>query len=97
MGASKRTMTEEKQDRRRRRDRAYDLHFLKKLGELADFAGRALTAAGVGGGIVARLAQEKVPTAGFWEWIMAVAGGALIYIGIVWQARAEADKEHGDV
>jgi len=32
-----------------------------------------------------------------WEWIMATAGFALIYLGIAWQARAEADKEHGDV
>ncbi len=90
-------MTEDEQDRRRRRDRAYDLHFLKKLGELADFSGRALTAAGVGGGIVARLAQEKVPTAGFWEWALALSGLGFIYWGIAMQAKAEADKEYGDV
>jgi sulfite exporter TauE/SafE len=90
-------MSEEKEGRRSRRDRAYDLHFLKKLGDLADFSGRALVAAGLGGGIVAKLAQEKVPTAGLWEWTMAFAGVALIYLGIAWQAQAEADKEHGDV
>jgi hypothetical protein len=90
-------MSEKKQGGRSPRDRAYDLCFRKKAGELSDFSGRALVAAGLGGGIIAKLAQEKVPTAGFWEWAMAVAGLGLIYWGIRSQAKAEADKEHGDV
>ena len=53
--------------------------------------------AGIGGGVIAKLAQEKAPTAGLWEWAMAIAGLALIYSGIAMQARAEADKEHDDV
>ena len=90
-------MTEERQKLRSRRERTYNLYFRKKGGELSDFSGRALVAAGFGGGIIAKLAQEKVPTAGFWEWAMAIAGLALIYWGIRWQAKAEADKDHGDV
>jgi hypothetical protein len=90
-------MTEERPDFRSPRDRAYDRHFLKKLGELADFSGRALTAAGLGGGIIARLAQEKAPTAGLWEWAMALVGLGFIYGGIAMQAQAEADKEQSVV
>jgi hypothetical protein len=90
-------MTEKVHDMRRPRELAYDLHFLEKLGEVTDFSGRALVASGIGGGIIARLAQEKAPTAGLWEWAMAFSGLALIYLGIDWQARAEAGKEHRDV
>jgi len=78
------------------RDRAYDRNFKKKLGEVADFAGRALVAAGLGGGVVARLAQEKLPTAGLWEMAMALVGFGLIYWGIASQAAADAEKESDD-
>ncbi len=78
------------------RDRAYELDFQKKLGELFDFGGRALVAAGLGVGIVAKLAEGKAPTIGFWGFAMAIVGFALIYRGISWQAAADADKEHGD-
>ena len=78
------------------RERAYDRNFKKKLGEVADFAGRALVAAGLGGGIVAKLAQEKAPTTGLSELAMASIGFGLIYWGIVSQAAAEAEKESDD-
>jgi hypothetical protein len=58
-------MTEKTKSPRSPRDRAYDLNFRKKLGELFDFGGRALVAAGLGVGIVARLAEGKAPTIGF--------------------------------
>jgi hypothetical protein len=45
---------------------------------------------------VARLAQEKVPTAGLCELAMAIFGFGLIYWGIASQAAAEADKESED-
>jgi len=64
---------------------------------LTDFTGRTLVAAGLGGGIVANLAQEKLPTTGIREWTMAITGFALIFLGIDWQSRSEADKEHGGV
>ena len=55
-------MTEERQKLRSRRDRAYNLYFRKKGGELSDFSGGALVAAGLGGGIVAKLApMGKTP------------------------------------
>jgi hypothetical protein len=78
------------------RARAYDHNFKKKLGELSDFAGRALVAAGLGGGVVARLAQEKAPTTGLWELAMALFGFGLIYWGIASQAAAGAEKESED-
>jgi len=59
------------------RDLAYNRTFKRKLGELADFSGRALVAAGIGGGVVAKLAQEKTPTTGLWELAMAIFGFAL--------------------
>ena len=78
------------------RDRAYDLNLRKKLGELFDFGGRALVAAGLGVGVVAKLAEGRTPTVGFRGAAMAIVGFALIYRGISWQAGAHADKEHGD-
>ena len=77
-------------------DRAYDLNFQRKLGELSDFGGRALVAAGVGVGIVAKLAEGKAPSISFWGVAMTIAGFVLIYAGIGWQAAADAEKEHGD-
>ena len=84
------------QDLRSARERAYDRSFKKKLGEVADFAGRALVAAGLGSGIIAKLAQEKAPTTGLWELAMAMFGFGLIYWGVASQADAEAEKESDD-
>lgn len=78
------------------RTRAYNLNFQRMLGVLFDFGGRALVVAGLGVGIVTKLAEGKEPTSGFWGAAMAVGGFALIYRGISWQAAADADKEHGD-
>ncbi len=78
------------------RTRAYNLNFQRMLGVLFDFGGRALVVAGLGVGIVTKLAEGKEPTSGFWGAAMAVGGFALIYRGIRWQAAADADKEHGD-
>ena len=77
-------------------DRAYDLNFQRKLGDLFDLGGRALVAASVGVGIVAKLAEGKPPSIGFWGVAMTIAGSILIYVGIRWQAAADAKKEHGD-
>jgi hypothetical protein len=34
---------------------------------------------------------------GIWEWASAIAGFALIFLGIDWQSLSEADMEHGGV
>ena len=83
-------------DIRSHRQRAYDLAFQKKLGEVVDLAGRALVAAGLGVGVVAELAANRYPHPGFWPLTIAIIGFALIYRGVSWQAGADADKDHPD-
>jgi hypothetical protein len=78
------------------RQRAYNLNFQKKLGEVVDLAGRALVAAGPGVGVVAELAADRIPRPGFWPVAMAIVGFTLIYGGISWQSAADADKEYPD-
>jgi hypothetical protein len=75
------------------RQRAYNLSFQKKLGEVVDLTGRALAAAGLGAGVVAELAADRVPRPGFLPMVIAVIGVALIYGGISWQCAADADRD----
>ncbi len=78
------------------RERAYNLYFRKKRGEVIDLAGRALAATGLGAGFVSQLAANKLPRPEVWPTALAILGIALIYVGVSWQAGADADKENGD-
>jgi DNA-binding transcriptional LysR family regulator len=76
------------------RQRAYDINLQKKLGEVVDMAGRALVAAGLGVGVVSRLAADESPHPGIRPTAIAIFGIVLIYVGVSWQA--DAAKETPD-
>jgi hypothetical protein len=80
------------EDQRATRRRAYDQAFQKKLGELADFAGRALVAAGLGGALV-KFIEAKAITFTLAAFVVTCVGLGLIFTGLHWQADSAAEAK----